>query len=400
MRRHVRNGCFAFTAAAVMLWCSGCASSKGMVNHKAMAKQRWTEARSRIIFSMARQEFEVGDLDKAAKSLAQAMEADPENSEFHELAARIYLERGQLERAHRRLTTAIELEPNRSSAHYLMGILLQRWQRYDAALAEYQLAYEHERDDVSGLLAAAEMLVKLRRLDDAAGLLEDKLVYFEHNAAIRVALGQISMLQRDFASAVKLFREASLLAPDKLELVEQLALAEYAAGESEDAIYHLKLLRDRSEQYAGRLDLGLALADCYLAINHARAAREELMNLAHAHPQSVDVWIKLAQAAWVLEDTVRVQQAARRITAMAPRRFEGYLVKGMVEGREGRSESALAHFELASRLAPDNALPVVLKGMTLERAGKVDAAIEAYKAALQISPGDARARQLLAALAP
>ena len=177
-------------AGLLVLWVAGCETPTSKQTHNA-AKERWNATRSGVLYSLAKQQFETGDLDKAEKTILQAMQTSPERAEHYELAARIQLERGQLERAFRLLETAIGYDAKRADSHYLLGVVYERWQRHEAALSAYERAYELRPDDVGGLLAASDILVKLDRLDEAIQRLEEKAIYFENNAALRVELGQM-----------------------------------------------------------------------------------------------------------------------------------------------------------------------------------------------------------------
>ncbi|QNN24603.1 tetratricopeptide repeat protein [Planctomycetales bacterium ZRK34] len=396
MRRSLRYAAMVLTAAAVIVM-TGCSSANmtTQAEAKKAAKERWANARSNIMYSMAVQQFEVGDLDKSEKTIAQAISMSPENPAYLDLAARIYLERGHLERAFHTVEQSINLDAERSESHYIMGLIFQRWQQYEPAYKEYKLAYEARPDDVSPLLAMGEMLVKLNRPDEAITLLSAKLKYFDHNPAIRVGLGRIYMLKRDMPKAVALLREATLLAPEDKTVLEQLTMAEYAAGRWPDAIDHLKaLLADKN--YADRADLHSALGDCYLATQRPLEARRVFMELTREHPNDVNAWIKLAECAWAVEDNVRLSQATRQVLSLSPDRHEGYLLRGMMEMRTGNKAKALPWFDRAASLATNNASPLIMKGMTLEQMGRPAEAAAAYRQALTVAPDDTRAQRLLA----
>ena len=81
----------------------------------------------------------------------------------------------------------------------------------------------------TSMLAKAEALIALGELDEARTLLNEKLTYFEYNAAMRHLLGQISLLEGDARSAAKLYGEAWILEPENTLLLEELAWVQYDA---------------------------------------------------------------------------------------------------------------------------------------------------------------------------
>lgn len=398
MRRYTKNILKSLAAVAVVLALTGCA----MQTHaqaKKKAYDRWADARAGILYSMAMQRFESGDLEEAHRTCLQGISARPEQADFYELQGRVLIERGELERAFQALRKATELEPKRMLSHYMLGVVLQRWEKYAEALHSYETAYQTAPDDVAPLLAMSEMLVKLGQTDQAIARLQDKLVYFEHNAAIRTTLGRIHMLRGESDLAVRLYREASLLSPEDDLIREQLALTEYATGAYGDAIYRLQRLLD-VEEYKDRTDLRLTLSDCYLATGQTRRAGELLLGVTRQDPTHLTAQIKLGQVAWMLKDYPRLGEVAERVVKLAPQRYEGYMLHGMALQQTGQTAEALGQFDLATQFAPDNAVPHLLKGMALEQDGNLVAAAEAYRQALRVNPNDPRSRKLLAGLDP
>ncbi|NBB83009.1 MAG: tetratricopeptide repeat protein [Alphaproteobacteria bacterium] len=360
---------------------------------------RWTEARAGIIYGLAVQQFEAGELDKAGRTVNKALSIKPDSPKYNVLAARIALENGELERAYRHLELAMSGDRPGSEVHYYLGVVMQRWQNYERALAAYNRAFDAEPDNVAPLLAVAEMLVKLDRGDEAVGRLKAKASYFEHNADLRLALGRILLKQRRIGPALDQLREAYLLAPDDPVILEQLALAEYAGHHYAQATTHIKQLI-QSGEYDRRRDLRMVLADCYQATGRPADSRAILLQLTRDDASDVNAWIKLGQAAWMVGDGARLKQAAERTMHLAPQRYEAHLLAGVVDREAGRLDAAIAHFEQAAALGPDSALPHLMEGMTWQARGQTEAAASAYRRARAADPGDNRARQLLAALDP
>lgn len=387
------------TAAALVLCLTGCAGPSP--NHeKAVnaARQRALDARSVLVLGMAQRYFDAGDLDQAENSLMEAVAVDPSNPRLHLLAGRVALERAQLERAHGRFERAIELEHDLSDARYYQGIVFQRWQKYDAALARYREAYDLQPDNVAFLLAVGEMLVATDHVDQAIRLFADKLTYFAQNAAIRMALGQLYMTRRDYSAAVPMFREALLLHPGEVGIEEELAAAYLVAGNYDEAIKLFESLSRRAE-LNDRADLRRSLARAYQAAGRTGAAREMYQRLRRENPRDVDAWIHLAELAWVEKDAGATLTCASRAIELAPQRHEGYLLAGMVWQKRGDWNKALELFDKAAQWAPQGSEPWILRGVTLQQSGQHSAAAAAYAEALRRQPEDRRAKDLLMGLA-
>jgi len=67
------------------------------------------------------------------------------------------------------------------------GVVYQRWQKPEAVYEYYTSAAEKVPNELPYVMARAEMLVTMDRVSEALALLQEKVVFFEHSAAIRDA---------------------------------------------------------------------------------------------------------------------------------------------------------------------------------------------------------------------
>ena len=375
---------------------TGC-NQDSLVEEKANAKNRWLELRSSMMLDMAQQQFNTGDLTQAEQSVKNGMSIDPTHPGLHVLAGRIEMERGKLERAYHLFAAAIELAPDKPEAYYYQGLVMQRWQRYEGSLELYQKAFEREADNASYLLAVSEAMVELDRVDDALALLESKRDYFDQNAGVRAAIGQLYFMKGQPGQAAEYFRQASLLEPEDTRLQEHLGFALAADGKYPQAIEAFKTVL-KSPKEKDRADIQRALASAYLKINQPKEAHGVLIALARSPKGDVTDWIRLGELSYQQDDLGGALQAASKIMNLTPERYEGYLLAGMVWQKRGNLNNALQMFDRAAQAAPTSTEPLILRGLSLQKAGRNAAAAEAYNEALRRQPDDARAVQLLAAV--
>jgi len=356
------------------------------------ASGRFNLIQAQMSFDQAEQAYETGQLDKALREIDVAIARYPEMSDYHLLRGRILLETNRLEPAMKSLDRALEINAENDLAQYFRGIVLQRWTEFADARDAYLSAFDLKHDNVQYLTAAVEMDIALGNFADARRLIEPRLTYFEHNAALHQLLGQIAMLERDFAAAAASFEEATLLDPDDHMLLEDLAQAQFSAQEYERAYQTIERIKQHST--AERSDLSLMEARCLTMTNRLNEARNLYLALSQQTPANPDVWVELGNVAFEVGDYRRVAIAASRAVALAPERFEGHLLMGLVEQNEGRLDAALANFQKAAELAPDRAWPHILLGMLHEQRGRTSDAASAYGAALRAEPGNLQARRL------
>jgi tetratricopeptide (TPR) repeat protein len=384
--------------ALAVLTFAGCANDTVAKNHQQWVKDgndKWLSMRSGLMLQTAQRQFDTGDLEQAEKTLGEAMTMDGQNPRLMVLAGRVCVERGQLERAYLLLDKAIGLDPKLPEARYYQGLVMQRWQRYPAALEQYHEAYVLAPDNVAFLLAEAEMDVALDQPETALRVLTEKLTYFDQNAGIRAAVGHLHLMAKRYEKAAEFFRQAALLRPDDTQMAEDLALAQMAAGQTAAAIETLRKLL-ATPGTAGRRDLQHALGAAYTDAGQMADAQNVYLKLTQTDPADGPAWLKLGEVCWAQDDTAGAVLAANRAAAQMPRDPRGYLLAGLVYQKRGQLDQALSSFDRAAELSPQASRPVILRGITLEQAGLRADAAKAYAEALRRQPDDPRAKQLLA----
>ena len=374
----------------------GCGGPRYHEQMRTGAAERVAIFKAQLAYDQATQAFNVGRFEKAYRQILGAIQQNPDTPGYYLLQGRILMETHRLERAIHAFEKAIELEPRFANAHYYSGIVYQRWSDDERAYEHYLRAHELDSSSVQYLLAAAEVLVALQQYDDAMVLVESKLDYYEHNAAMRQLLGQITMLQGDALGAAKQFAEARLLNPDDEMLLDELAHAQYAAGLYGECYKSVKQLQRKS-----KIDdpaLMLLEARCLAGMQRNTEARNLYLKLTRVQSTNPEVWLGLGSLAWELGDFRRTALCGARLIALAPQRYEGYMLKGIFERHNGNIQQATALLREAASLAPSEALPYLVLGRTLEEAGDIQGALGAYTEALKVEPNNADAQALFKSL--
>lgn len=369
---------------------SGCGPGQAGLEARAKARERLNIVNAQLSRDQAVQALEAGQFEKATKEVGHAIAMHPTWAEYRVIEGRIFLETHRLEKAIKSFEKALELRPEYPDAHYYSGIVHQRWSDDMRAYDHYRSALEQQPDQVAYLLAAAESLVALDQLDQAIHLLDSKLTYFEHNAAIHHLLGQIALLQDDPGNAAKMFAEAWRLRPEDDGLLEELARAQYESRSYGDCLRSVRQLQDRPA--GNRAELKRLQARCLAALERQVESRNLYIELTTLDPTNTELWIELGTVAWEIGDFHRMALCGARATALAPDRFEGYLLKGINERHHGNLSEAIVFLDQAADRAVATPLPHLLLGRVLDEHGDRERALEAYAAALRIDPDNESAK--------
>jgi tetratricopeptide (TPR) repeat protein len=381
---------FLLSAAAV-----GCDSAKPTQTQSEMAQKQWSQARSGVLATLASDQYRNGNFDKCQATLDEALRLTPDNANLHILAARLAIEQGSLEMAETHLEQAKKLDPTNPEADYLTGVVLQRWQQPQQAYEAYDAAVKKNPDELSYLMAKSEMLVVLNRPVEALELLQAKVVYFEHSAAIRDAVGQLLVQQGRYGEGIAALRQASILAGDDQTIREHLALALYFAKQYADAAEDLAaLLKDPA--YAKRADLFAALGQCQSQCGRLPEARESLDTATDLDASCAGYWLSLGRVALQVNDLPTAEMAAGRSLKIEADSSEAQCLLGYVRLRQGKFAQASTAFAAAGQIDPADTVSICMQGYVLEKMGRAAEATRFYEQALKIKPKDALASQLLA----
>jgi tetratricopeptide (TPR) repeat protein len=376
---------------------SGVGCSQNHQTQKQAATKQWNSARANVLFGLAKEQYANGNFDQSRKTIGEALGMDPDNAHARILSAKLAIEQGQLELAERELDKARKVSPKDAECDYLSGVVYQRWQQPQTAFDFYTSACEKAPAELAFLMAKSEMLVVMGRQSEALTLLKDKVIYFEHSAAIRDAVGQLLVQAGRYGEAADILSEACILDGSDKTIQEHLALAQYYAGHFRDAAEGLTNLM-KEKPYSDRPDLLLALGQCQMDLGQVREARRTFESAAQLDGGSSAVWLSLARAAIQLKDTPRAEIALRKAMSLDPASSECRLMLGYLRLQQNKVKDALSAFERASVLDHSDTVSLCMIGYTLQKMGHTDQAIGYYAKALKIKPNDDMARKLMASL--
>jgi Flp pilus assembly protein TadD len=374
----------------------GCSATKKPTQKEA-ATQEWNRARANVMYGLAKDQYATGNLDAARKTTDDAQRLDQENGPLRVLSAKLAIEEGNLDLADKELAKARKLQPKNAEADYLSGVVNQRWQKPEVALEFYSAAADKETGELAYLLAKSEMLVFLGRQEEALRLLQSKVVYYESSAVIRDAVGQLLMQFKKYDEAAAVLRQATILATDDLVIQEHLGFALYFAGKYAEAVEPLRKVL-KSESYAKRADVHMALGKSLLEIGKLREARAALETAGNLDESNAATWVSLGRVAMQLGDDKRAELSLRRAIATDPANSEARLLTGYLRLRQKKYNEALTSFQRASALDAKDTTSLCMVGYALQKLGREKEASQYYAKALKIKPGDEMARKLMASV--
>ena len=380
---------------------AGCASNGSRhaktPTQKEQATKQWNAARAGVMASMAKSQYESGNFDQCQTTVTDAMRLNPESPELHLLQAKLGIEKGQLDVADKELQQVKTLAPQMAEADYLSGVVFQRWNKDEQALASYTAAFEKLPTEPAYLLARCEMLVALDRSPEALQVLEEKIITFDQNGPLRDALGQLYVGQGRYAEAVTVLRQAASMTPDDQLIREHLAMAYFFNKQhSEAGAIFEKLLKVEKNQSRG--ELWLAMGECQMQLGRTGNARTSFDRACQAMPSSPRAWTSHAKAAMQLGDQRRAELSLRKALSLESSAPDTHLLLGYLKLRQDKLPEALVEFRKANELDQGDTVSLCMIGYVFEKSGKTDRAMKYYAQALKMRPNDELATRLMATI--
>jgi len=288
--------------------------------------------------------------------------------------ASVYYYKGRalndLERYKEALTTfekALRLDPNFASAYDGKGNALNALKRYEEALTAYEQALRLDPNDAEASVGKDYALEKLGRIGEAQQAPQKTAQEWlkEGNA--------LHKLQR-YEEALAAFEQALRLDP-------KIAFAYDNKG---FALYGLQRYEEALAAFEQALRLAPNFADANIGKDMVLDKLGRTGEAQQAPQKTAQKWLKEGYA---LRDLKRYEEALaafEQALRLDPNDTYAYNCKGSTLGNLKRYEEALAAFEQVLRLDPNNAFAYNGKGLALNKLGRIGEAQQAYNKAKQL----------------
>lgn len=385
-----------FVVAGLAL-ASGCGGQGKFTREgTSLAKERMNVMKSATEWEMAKQAFLAGDLDKALRKIDTSLSVNPQVAKSHVLKGRILMERGEVGLALRSLETALAIDPNSVDAHYYTGLAYERLTKSEEALSHYRAAGAIDPYNDQYVLASAEMLIDMGRNDEATRELRESPT-FDHSAGVRQTLGHIALIEKRVKDAETEFQAARLLAPEDMDILEDMTQTQYFSGRYADAAYGLNVLLS-DEAHQDRRDLLRMQAECMVRLNRISEARAAYMSLTEdaEGTNDADAWIGLGNVSFTMGDFTTLRRAATRVVAIDPDRKEGYVLWTLLHREQDNAAGALRSIEDAIARDPVDPALQTMRALVLLDLGQPDRARASLASALKLDPNNVPAKAVLA----
>ena len=203
------------------------------------------------------------------------------------------------------------------------------------------------------------------------------------DASIRLALAALYNDTGDAKSAEKEFRKALSLGSTPAQVWPGLASALLAQGEFEKLVTETEAVAATATAGAPLLVLR---GNAFLALNQPDKARQSFQAALTAKPDDSAALLGLAGHAFTAGDTEAGNRYLADALAKDGKNADVWMFKGMLAGRQGKTDEALAAYNQVLALKPAHRSAHVEKAYLEIGAGKFDLAKADIEAARKITP--------------
>lgn len=378
--------------AAVLSVSAGCQSH---AQQEKAAKQRWAKARASIKLTMAEQQYNKGEYDKAQASIYECIGTDPCEPKARLLLGKLLLGQEKLQDAENQLRLCVQLDSSLDEGWYWLGFALQRQGRLKEACQHYNKALASAPTRTEYILGAADAESAQGNINKAVELLGQKMEAMPQNIELKVAAADLMFRAGRNEEAIELYKKAMIINDEDDTVAEALGYCYLFSDRHAEAAETFNRLAERClDSQKRKLYLELAGLCSMKSAQYDRAATC-YEKLSAEERKNAEVWVKAGQASLGAGDTKRAIMCGQKALALRPDYPDAIAVIGCAQYIQGDYSAAIKSFEKTESDSRHCGFSWLMRARCYERLGAKQAAEEAYKKAAEISP-DSKLVKLLA----
>lgn len=365
--------------------------------------------------------LKMGEFDKAATWLEQAIDDHPKDDTYRLFLANLYIQQENVEDAIRLYGEVLEKDPDNEGVHLRLGLLYSHLEQYDTAEAIFNEMLKKNENSYFTHLSLARLLKQIKKHQDAAQAYEKGLA-LNWSKELAYELGHFYVTQEMYNDALRVYTTIT----ENDEFDERAALSRIQVlldlERSEESLDELNILRTHSKNPA---NIDLIISKVLLQNNDADEARailirltqesedpEPLYMLALLAFQEEDYETSLKYLSRIDKDAEQFEEAIylqtrvyqkqgdidlainslkKHISSESSRSPLFYALLSSLYQEKGQNPAATTLMKEAISLYPENHQLFFEYGLLLEKNGLTEEAIVQMKQVLELQPDHAEA---------
>ena len=379
----------------VIVVCAICIGCGTHFEGKEVVRQHWEKSSAQIKFNVAQQQYNDKRLDEAISTVSESVTADPCFPDARLMYGQLLFLKGRHKEAEEQLNEAVRLDENLKDGWYWLGMAAQQKGDYDKARDCYGKASELDPVNVDYALAVSETCIMQAEYDHAVRFLEDKIEAMPGEISLKVAAADLLTRMGRDEQAIALYKQAMLVHGDDDAIAESLGYCYVFSGKwRQGADIFTKLAANCLDEDRSKLYLKL-VALCSMNSSQYRQAVHYYDRLSVAEIDNAEVWLKMGQAALGAGAAERARACGEKVLSLRPDSTDAVVLIGCAEYVLRNYGPALRCFE---RIADDDknaSLSTLMRARCYEKLEQTGKGGSAYEQALAKNP-DGRGLNLTA----
>lgn len=338
----------------------------------------------------------INQLDKAEKTLRDAIQESPDDEERYLLLADFMAARKGVGSAEAELLGSIKSNPKAYKLRFGLAKLYEQTGAIDKVSQVYKEIIDIDGDGKDGLQAKvklAALLFRQGQRSETSRLVDEVLKENPGDNEALIIKGKLALLRNDTEGAIAAFRTVLRDQPNSVEAYALLASAHLQKKEPELA---KESLSKAVEMNPTNTKARLALAQFLKRSGDIDGALKRINEAINLAPKDLEALMAKADVLAVKKDTKGVQATLARIKEAYPDKSIGYYQMGQYYMGQKRFDQAIAEFEQALAKSGDELQ--ILSAITNARLaqGKPDKAMAGLRDVLKKHPDHPVAHELIA----
>jgi putative PEP-CTERM system TPR-repeat lipoprotein len=310
-----------------------------------------------------------GEGDKVRASAEAMIKEFPDKGEGHRLLGLWLSREGRFDEAVTSLQRSIRLQPDLET-YYLLGLALYYQGNLETAVTQFQTVLDYSPNFTQARIMLGEIFLRQRRGAEAQ-VVADKLIEIGPADFRGHALKADAMLlQNKPREALDAYSKAAELAPAHYGLLVKKGLLKLSLG---DASGEADLLAALQASPNG-MDARMALHAFYLRNGRGDEAVKMLNDGLSGGKSDAPLYNALAKAALGKRDAAGAEGYLLKAREADPAFLQTYSNSAVFKLSQGKADEALAQYDLALGVKPDDVRTLTASAAVLEKQGRTDEA--------------------------
>ena len=340
-------------------------------------------------------QLRAGQVDKAAQVAAALVKRDPKSPLYQTLMGMVKAGQRDFPAAEAAFQAALSSQPGFAPATRDLAQLYLATGRAAEATKVYDDALSKKPDDEAALLGLANIAMSEKKWPEATGFINRARVAAPDDPAPGLTLVRTYELRQDWANARAVASALSAQFPSNIDVMDALARAQLAAGDTNGAISSLKRAHELAPNSLPILSRYLTLLN---SAEYYGEARGVLQDAIARDPKNASLKANLVRIIGKTDGVDAAISQARTFAENDPSSNLYDLVSAELYQNAGRYSEAAVVLEKAVAARPtDDALTIALARLYI-RTGDFAKAEAALNARLRADPKDVAVRSVLGPL--